>query len=372
VYCGTPMPDVAYRSPGYHNTLRFLPFPEPVLTDGNPLLSISSASSLEIRLPQYSRPRDSLTKIRGAAPIGSVDAVFPKTQDALRFSFLNFAPLRTAFSILCGSQLSTPEVRTSNIPSYLHNCETCGSSHPSDSVKAPSLNLEATFMRRPAALFFLLVFSATIGNAQRRGPINPAPATSAVAQNTAASSGITLPASTKITVALTEAVFSASAQPGDAIYAVTSFPVVADHRMAIPRGTCVQGFVDAISRPSGRSPHAEIRLHFVQMVFADGYSGALTLDGQRLTKGNYKATWTGAGDNVDVRLTRKKTPDIVVKAHVVKLPTKASKSIATPHANADGPQSLESVQFKGQTVALYFEQVSAGNSSPIANKPPGA
>jgi hypothetical protein len=100
--------------------------------------------------------------------------------------------------------------------------------------------------------------------------------------------------------------------------------------------------------------------------------GALTLDGQHLTKGTYKATWTGAGDNVDVRFTRKKTPDIVVRAHVVKLPKKASKSIATPHANADGSQSLESVQFKGQTVALYFEQVSAGNSSPTANKPPGA
>jgi hypothetical protein len=138
-------------------------------------------------------------------------------------------------------------------------------------VKAPSLNLEATFMRRPAALFFLLIFSATICNAQRRGPINPPPATSAVAQNTATSSAITLPASTKITVALTKAVFSASAQPGDAIYAVTSFPVVADNRMAIPPGTYVQGFIDTISRPSGRSPHAEFRLHFVEMLFADGY-----------------------------------------------------------------------------------------------------
>lgn len=410
-------------------------------------------------------------------------------------------------------------------------------------------------MRRPAALFFLFIFSATICNAQRRGPIHPPPTNSADPQSTSAGSAITLPASTKITVALTKAVFSASAQPGDAIYAVTSFPVVADNRMAIPPGTYLQGFVDTISRPSGRSPHAEFRLHFVQMVFADGYSvelyntplpsaasdsaavlsdpvqqellieqgglggapiadvfvnvsassdvlldngtqfeiqlerplslnsariaeaiavakpprisqfksatkcrfiagtpgtpgtpdteipgspgtpdtvipgvngapdtvipgisatpdtvipgtpgttatpdtlcpgppvvasapadqstysksfpvlGALTLDGQQLAKGNYKATWTGAGDNVDVRLTRKRVPDVVVKAHVVKLPKKASKSIATPHANADGSQSLESVQFKGQTVALYFEQVSAGNSSPTANKPPGA
>jgi hypothetical protein len=139
-------------------------------------------------------------------------------------------------------------------------------------VKALSPHLEATFMRRPAALFLLLIFSATICNAQRRGPIHPPSATSAGPQSTGTGSVITLPAFTKITVALTKAVFTASAQPGDAIYAVTSFPVVADTRMAIPPGTYVQGFVDTISRPSGHSPHAEFRLHFVQMVFADGYS----------------------------------------------------------------------------------------------------
>jgi hypothetical protein len=139
-------------------------------------------------------------------------------------------------------------------------------------VKALSPILEATFMRHSAALFFLLTFSATISDAQRHGPIPPPPAASAGPQSTSAGSAITLPASTKITVALTKAVFTRSAQPGDAIYAVTSFPVVADTRMAIPPGTYVQGFVDTISRPSGRFPHAEFRLHFVQMVFADGYS----------------------------------------------------------------------------------------------------
>lgn len=504
----------------------------------------------EIRFPKNFAGTQAL----GVAPTGSVGAVFRKTQD----SSLLHSSTSASSRCLCPSlwvAASAFEVRTSHIPSHLHNCETCRPFHPSDSVKALSPHLEATFMRRPAALFFLLIFSATICTAQRRGPIHPPPATSAGAQSTGAGSAITLPASTKITVALTKAVFTASAQPGDAIYAVTSFPVVADTRMAIPPGTYVQGFVDTISRPSGRSPHAEFRLHFVQMVFADGYSvelyntplpsaasdgaavssdpvqqellieqgglggapvadvfvnvsassdvlldngtqfeiqlerplsldsariaaaiavsksprisqfksatkcrfivgtagtpgtpdtviagspgtpdtvipgmngapdtvipgisatpdtvipgtpgtpgtpdtvcpgppvvasaqpdqstysksfpvlGALTLDGQHLTRGNYKATWTGAGDNVDVRLTRKKTPDIVVKAHVVNLPKKASKSIATRHANADGSQSLESVQFKGQTVALYFEQVSAGNSSPTANKPPGA
>jgi hypothetical protein len=467
----------------------------------------------------------------GVAPTASVDAVFCKTQNHTLLGSATSASSPCRGPAL-GLAVSVTEVRTTNIPSHLHNCETCRPFHPSDAVKALSPHLEATFMRRPAALFFLLTFSATICNAQRHGPTHPPPATSAGPQSTSAGSAITLPASTKITVALTKAVFTVSAQPGDAIYAVTSFPVVADTRMAIPPGTYEQGLVDTISRPSGPSPHAEFRLHFVQMVFADGYNvelyntplpspsdsaavpsdpvqqellieqggldgapvadvfvnvsassdvlldngtqfeiqlerplsldsariaaaiavsksprisqfksatkcrfiagtagtpgipdtviagspgtpdtvipgipgtpgtpdtvcpgppvvasaqpdqstysksfpvpGALTLDGQQLTKGNYKAAWTGAGNNVDVRLTRKRAPDIVVKAHLVKLPKKASKSIATRHANADGSQSLESVQFKGQTVALYFEQVSAGNSSPTANKPPGA
>ncbi len=189
-----------------------------------------------------------------------------------------------------------PPDRTSNIPSRLHNCETCGPPHPSDCVKAPSLNLESTFMRRPAALFFLLIFFATLSNAQQRASINPAPASSAASQRTPTSPAITASASTKITRDVTK----------------------------------------------------------------------------RLYKGHLKTTWACPVPDTKFLLTRKSTPAISIRAHVVKPAKKASKSVVTPHANTDNSQSLESAQFKGRTVALYSPQLFVGNSSPTANKPPGA
>ena len=181
-------------------------------------------------------------------------------------------------------------------PNHLHNCETCSPSHPSHPVKAPSLNLEATFMRRPAALFFLLIFSATLSNAQRRSPINPPPATSAAAQRIPTGPAITASVSTKIT-------------------------------RDVPK---------------------------------------------RLYKGHLKPTWACPVPDTKFLLTRKSTPAISIQARVVKPAKKASKSVVTPHANTDDSQSLESALFKGQSVALYSPQLFVGNSSPIANKPPGA
>lgn len=46
-------------------------------------------------------------------------------------------------------------------------------------------------MRRPAALFFLLIFSATLSNAHQRGPINAPPAASAHSHSASMSSSIT-------------------------------------------------------------------------------------------------------------------------------------------------------------------------------------
>ena len=151
-------------------------------------------------------------------------------------------------------------------------------------------------MRRPAALFFLLIFSATICNAQRRGPITPLPATSVAPQRIPASSAITASVSTKIT------------------------------------------------RDAPK----------------------------RLYKGHLKPTWACPVPDTKFLITRKSAPVIFIQARVVKPAKKASKSVVTPHANTDGSQSLESAQFKGRTVPLYSPQLFVGNSSPTANKPPGA
>jgi hypothetical protein len=45
--------------------------------------------------------------------------------------------------------------------------------------------------------------------------------------------------------------------------------------MAIPPGTYVKGTIDIFFRPSARSDHAEFRMSFAEIVFANGYTVAL-------------------------------------------------------------------------------------------------
>lgn len=93
---------------------------------------------------------------------------------------------------------------------------------------------------------------------------------------------------------------------------------------------------------------------------------------KRTYKGHLRATWACPVPNTKFLFARKSAPDISIRARVVKPAKKASKSVVAPHAITGDSQSLESAQFKGRTVALYSPQLFVGNSSPTANKPPGA
>jgi hypothetical protein len=81
-----------------------------------------------------------------------------------------------------------------------------------------------------------------------------------------------VPADTKVSLALTGPVWSQSAKAGDTLYAVTVFPVAINDQMAIPPGTYVQGIIDTVTRPTWFSGHAELHVHFTQMIFANGYT----------------------------------------------------------------------------------------------------
>ena len=60
-----------------------------------------------------------------------------------------------------------------------------------------------------------------------------------------------VPAGTKIPIQLRQAVSTKNAQPGDPIYAQTTFPIVVDDVIMIPAGTYVKGVVDT-SKRAGR------------------------------------------------------------------------------------------------------------------------
>lgn len=88
-------------------------------------------------------------------------------------------------------------------------------------------------------------------------------------------STMTVPAGTKVELGLTSPIWANSAAPGENVYAQTTFPVAVNGAMAIPPGTYVRGTIDILYRPSARSVHAEFRMSFAQIVFANGYTFAL-------------------------------------------------------------------------------------------------
>jgi hypothetical protein len=83
---------------------------------------------------------------------------------------------------------------------------------------------------------------------------------------------ITLPVGTKVTLALTSPIWAKTAKPGDAVYAVTAFPVVSSNSMAIPIGTYVLGEIDAVTKPSRRDARALFQMHFSKIIFSNGYT----------------------------------------------------------------------------------------------------
>jgi hypothetical protein len=120
-----------------------------------------------------------------------------------------------------------------------------------------------------------ILLCALAGAAQAGQAISPqadSPSQPSVAGGTSQNSTITIPAGTKIVLALTSPVWANSAKPGDAIYSAAAFPVEASNQIAIPPGTYAQGQIDTLTRPKGRSSRAEFQIHFTKLIFVNGYT----------------------------------------------------------------------------------------------------
>ena len=97
-------------------------------------------------------------------------------------------------------------------------------------------------------------------------------ATSAAPQPTAAATPrtFTVPAGTKVLLSLKSAINTKTAQQGDGVYLVSSFPVVGNARIMIPVGVYVQGVVDRVVRPGRVKGRAQLDVHFTTMIFPNG------------------------------------------------------------------------------------------------------
>jgi hypothetical protein len=126
-------------------------------------------------------------------------------------------------------------------------------------------------MRRIVAAILL---TAWAGMAQEVSAQAPQPDVQLPPQDasTTQKSTITVPAGTKVALALTSPLWAKTAKVGDTVHAATAFPVTVGNNMAIPPGTYVEGRIDALTRPSWLSAHAELQLHFTRLIFANGYT----------------------------------------------------------------------------------------------------
>jgi len=120
---------------------------------------------------------------------------------------------------------------------------------------------------RVTLLLILLV--TVLASAQSSPATKPATDASAPANN---AGELTIPAGTKVPVALKHAVSSKGTREGDGVYAETTFPVVANGRVLIPAGTFVQGRVSHIQRGGHIKGRAEVLMHFTTLIYPSGYT----------------------------------------------------------------------------------------------------
>ena len=86
---------------------------------------------------------------------------------------------------------------------------------------------------------------------------------------------LTIPSGTRVPLALKQSVSTKNAREGDAVYAVTTFPVVINERIVIPAGTYVQGRISSVKRGGHVKGRAEVLMHFSTLIYPSGYTVVL-------------------------------------------------------------------------------------------------
>jgi hypothetical protein len=121
------------------------------------------------------------------------------------------------------------------------------------------------------------ILAASTGWAQEPASNPPQPPSQVQAQAPAASQKqtITIPVGTRIPLALASPITTKSARPGNAVRAVTGFPVTVGTHLAIPVGTYVEGVIDKVTKGGRSGP--SLQMHFTRMLYANGYT--VTIDG---------------------------------------------------------------------------------------------
>ena len=132
-------------------------------------------------------------------------------------------------------------------------------------------------MRAATVLLVAFLSAATIivsAQARDDSPQLTSRAVPIVQENTSAApaDAITVPAGTRVPLAMKQGLTTKNARPGDPVYAQTAFPIVMNDRIVIPPGTFVQGEIRRVLRPGKVKGRAELQMSFTSMIFPNGYT----------------------------------------------------------------------------------------------------
>jgi hypothetical protein len=119
----------------------------------------------------------------------------------------------------------------------------------------------------------IIVMFLACGLAAAQANLAARPDPSAAATTDA--SQLSIPSGTKVPLALKQSVSTKNAREGDAVYAVTTFPVVINERIVIPSGTYVQGRISNVKRGGRVKGRAEVLMHFSTLIYPSGYTVVL-------------------------------------------------------------------------------------------------
>jgi len=128
---------------------------------------------------------------------------------------------------------------------------------------------------RRSAIFPLLIFGM-IPCAPAQAPAAASPgASGAIPQTEAGLKTYTVPSGTRILLSLKNEISTRVAMPGDPVYLVSDFPVVADGVVVLPAGMYVKGYIDRVQRPGKVKGRAQLQMHFGSIIFPNGVEIAL-------------------------------------------------------------------------------------------------
>ncbi|HKN31996.1 MAG TPA: hypothetical protein VJX16_02005 [Terriglobales bacterium] len=117
-------------------------------------------------------------------------------------------------------------------------------------------------------LTFLLLSGLAFSQAK---PVSSEPARPGESKDSTENT-LTIPAGSRIPVALKHAISTKSAREGDAVYAATTFPFVLNEKVLVPAGTYVQGRISHVQKAGRVKGRAEVLIHFTTLIYPSGYT----------------------------------------------------------------------------------------------------